>query len=95
MDAIDEGENVFHVVNIGEKEDMLPCFESELHPEIILCMGNIDEFRWKLRSNYGIALGVLNDNDRTDRLIAAMHEYMKDNLQCPVVSELCAILEKI
>lgn len=83
-----EADRIMQIVYCGQSEDVLPCYASEIIPENILKIGDLNDFDWSLDSSYMIDSDQLVSSNSTGKIIECTKSYMQTHLDNPVVREL-------
>lgn len=88
MGRLGQADFIFQVVFLGQTEEVMPCYVSEIDPDRILRIGDLTDFDWELESEYGLDSEVLLDAKRTETLVEHVKSYMERHVNSPLVSEL-------
>lgn len=94
MGKLGQADRIFQLVYVGQTEEVLPCYVSEIDSEKILRIGDLNDFDWELESDYGIESEMLLDEQRTKEFIEHVNQYMQKHSAMPVVGDLWAEIQE-
>lgn len=94
MGKLGQADRIFQLVYLGQTEEVLPCYVSEIDSEKILRIGDLNDFDWELESDYGIESEILLSEQSTQGFIDRVNQYMQKHSSMPIVGDLWAELHQ-